>query len=1201
MSRGRLQLKDMTGHKSWESLLADRLPLSPLPNLKERHDTRRAEERAQKRQRNDPEGLDPQQETLVALSYFLRRWVGKGSWAVCTTCSATHRVFMQMPNLTSLEKWPNTTRNCIFCRSHYYVPDHDDFPLPLRGLSREVVHALRPFHLYIGDHQQGKGGFRRHSRLADIRCAPVDVTTKIDALPNESKQIARTAFHYLMTYCDTSAYGDFVREHRAILAHGQQDRMLSAGFLLRRYIECSLWPHLYPTRASCDTAVAGRETQYKSVKMAYIAKVMSPVLDYAIEFELLHFHFDRHVLSHFSSVTKSANINLQRALKNFPDSPHDLLLNARALEDLNKQFGPAKFLITLSPGAYVTTWPEVCQNVRDVTGIRTLGDNAYEALHIVHVLDQLCRCFLFNTSNCHRRVPVAWSMFDTVDQQTSVLAWAYRVEFQEGSRKHLPGAATKHYHGTGMPHVHIVFWCSEAIKDTRVLNWLRADLATDFPRLHAAVLRIQSLEKPEPTRLPLSEETYWDGSTPVLRHSREDEAAGILPYLSPLCLSELCHSNVSFISHPGQVSEYMTKVARYVTKNNQALDHNWLRDEKSGFKAALQFLIATQPSTAQMLNLLSNGSTFYMSCNRKDVSVPAPDENGDSTAVQLFRAYLEDAVSQTIPYDEFLRTYNTNATPPRKYQRLRAGTVALACETTSPWRDHYYAQWLTLNHIWRGTVELPADRNLAPPHHVWFATCLLMVPSFWEDDAAVVHWLSMAALSKPRMLTLLSAIRCWRSYVLRFLQGEVIYAEPQMIQEPRDDLNAEQQGAMERICSAYGAMRDSDTNTAIRIRGEAGTGKSRVLNDVCWMASLPEMSPLRHHAFSAKNVLLVTPTGILSDAYRRSWATSDNISVDTFDGAYDTLQRCAETPFHLSQFDIWIVDECEFLTSAQWDRLRVLWGLCTPVLIILAGDPSQLSPVGGGDERSEGHIPVQEVVLRTQMRFDPLSPWGKACRALRGRKPTDNELNVLVGGRVLSATEPTVDGMHIFHDVYPQGLSVSITIRGAQRLNELAVEALLPPSLHLGDIVVECNGDTRRIPVHSSGRLMVTRNLNKELGIVNGAFGHVVHFTRDCVVLRLDTGLEAAIHKVAYETGDGQYFVAYPLELGYACTLAKVQGYTLDKGVAVFPDVGVPGGGYVAVTRVRSEDKLFWHTTPAKQFFIPSRPRWARLRRQSTQ
>ena len=112
---------------------------------------------------------------------------------------------------TTNARRPSTTRNCICCRRQCYVPDHDDFPLPQHRLSREVVHALRPFHPFHWRPPTGKAGFRRHSRWADIRCAPVDVTAKIDALPEECQQIARTAFHYLMTYCETSAYGDFVR------------------------------------------------------------------------------------------------------------------------------------------------------------------------------------------------------------------------------------------------------------------------------------------------------------------------------------------------------------------------------------------------------------------------------------------------------------------------------------------------------------------------------------------------------------------------------------------------------------------------------------------------------------------------------------------------------------------------------------------------------------------------------------------------------------------------------------------------------------------------------------------------------------------------------------------------------------------------------------------------------------------------------
>ena len=44
-----------------------------------------------------------------------------------------------------------------------------------------------------------------------------------------------------------------------------------------------------------------------------------------------------------------------------------------------------------------------------------------------------------------------------------------------------------------------------------------------------------------------------------------------------------------------------------------------------------------------------------------------------------------------------------------------------------------------------------------------------------------------------------------------------------------------------------------------------------------------------------------------------------------------------------------------------------------------------------------------------------------------------------------------------------------------------------------------------------------------------------------------------------------------------------------------YPDVGVPGGADVGVTRVREETKLMWPTMPSKEFFVPSRPRWARL------
>ena len=110
-----------------------------------------------------------------------------------------------------------------------------------------------------------------------------------------------------------------------------------------------------------------------------------------------------------------------------------------------------------------------------------------------------------------------------------------------------------------------------------------------------------------------------------LKHSPEDEAAGIPAGASTLGLSEICHSHISDIRSQSNVAKYITKVGSYVTKDNQGLSRSWLADAKSGFFTALDMLKRTRPSAAQMINLMSSGITFYTSCYRKEVSVLAPD------------------------------------------------------------------------------------------------------------------------------------------------------------------------------------------------------------------------------------------------------------------------------------------------------------------------------------------------------------------------------------------------------------------------------------------------------------------------------------------------------------------------------------------------------------------------------------------------
>ena len=124
-----------------------------------------------------------------------------------------------------------------------------------------------------------------------------------------------------------------------------------------------------------------------------------------------------------------------------------------------------------------------------------------------------------------------------------------------------------------------------------------------------------------------------------------------------------------------------------------------------------------------------------------------------------------------------------------------------------------------------GAVQLPQERQLALPHHVRFATKLLLQPEFWTN-AAVSHWLAMSAMTKPR------------NHVQRLISGVVLYLEPQVLHEPRQELKREQKAAMERICRAHRALRDAEQNSAPK----SAVRRGRHMLDVSACGSEPSLS-----------------------------------------------------------------------------------------------------------------------------------------------------------------------------------------------------------------------------------------------------------------------------------------------------------------------------------------------------------------------
>ena len=142
-------------------------------------------------------------------------------------------------------------------------------------------------------------------------------------------------------------------------------------------------------------------------------------------------------------------------------------------------------------------------------------------------------------------------------------------------------------------------------------------------------------------------------------------------------------------------------------------------------------------------------------------------------------------------------------------------------------------------------------------------------------------------------------------------------------------------------------------------------------------------------------------------------------------------------------------------------------------------------------------------------------------------------------------------------------------------------------------------------------KIIIATNIPPD--IVNGTTGRLLAFHRDGVVVRLEGGREQVIHpheykKFAYRvvvdpaTGEEHptpfevgCFRQLPLLPGYAMTIHKAQGMTLDKAIIDRGNRGffTHGQGYVAISRVRKLEDLFL-TQPLRLSDVRVNPRLVR-------
>jgi ATP-dependent exoDNAse (exonuclease V) alpha subunit len=136
--------------------------------------------------------------------------------------------------------------------------------------------------------------------------------------------------------------------------------------------------------------------------------------------------------------------------------------------------------------------------------------------------------------------------------------------------------------------------------------------------------------------------------------------------------------------------------------------------------------------------------------------------------------------------------------------------------------------------------------------------------------------------------------------------------------------------------------------------------------------------------------------------------------------------------------------------------------------------------------------------------------------------------------------------------------------------------------------------DRRPVPcpvtIRKGLRIHLTRNLDKAGDFVNGMECEVKSWdeTHRCLQVETITGKQLAVYQYTDPDPKAQNVSFFPIRLGYASTIYKMQGAELEH-VTIYLDLpGQRAAAYVAMSRVKRDENYFFGGKYSRNHFVPN-------------
>ena len=572
----------------------------------------------------------------------VEEWCKQGSWGICQQCGSVQPRPLRPADMKRSAAPEISAKACTACRHGEYVPQPADIPEQLRDLKTRVLHALRPLDVDTGTFQRAKYGYRIHSSMISFAWAADSVDDKIEALRKQKdRDSARRARNYLLDNEASSSYASFYERHNKYLGqHGpdlsEKDRKLPLRFIEEEGLECALWPHLYWQRGLCETVARASHEQRRKrqrkravessteaeddadgsdeesgqdrriacsklgrIKRGFIRKVLSPVIGYGTDYELLHFVYDLSIWTTVGTkknIARQAQVPLRLALSACPWTPQYWRIRHQAVVDMQRQCGNAALFRTRAPYEKSFPYHVWVMHEQRIAGRPRLHLAGAETLHQAHILLEMDKGFFCGARTARNRSDRTWSkhLADAPDTET-VLAHVTRLEFQDGKRKR----ARQDYHERGTTHSHSLDYLQNkaAIGLERKIS-AHVPSETEDPLLRGLVLDGQRDYTNSGVEMR-EEPSAWDEKSELalLQHTEEDKDLKVRPYFPQAMAITKCHEDVQQGNGNGAVLRY---VATYAPKFSDSMDQEWLNDHASDYSVARRILFSYHPLEPEM-------------------------------------------------------------------------------------------------------------------------------------------------------------------------------------------------------------------------------------------------------------------------------------------------------------------------------------------------------------------------------------------------------------------------------------------------------------------------------------------------------------------------------------------------------------------------------------------------------------------------